>query len=732
MPWMNHTARTPSFGATHWVVGAIAALVTSGGCRTASPNTMTQIYPTARPQHEERLTFQAQDPWRPRVNLNSDVAMAYDIDETLPERLDSWRKRGYIPHVMTGITWGEYAEYYYGDFDGINHMDEVQKEKGGALIGHGKDNYYICPSVAYANFICKGVKRALDAGAEAIHLEEPEFWVRAGWEEGFKREWQAYYNEPWVAPDSSPDAQYRASKLKYYLYRRALGIVFDFIRNYSKEHGRDIKCYVPTHSMINYANWGIVSPQSSLLEVGCDGYIAQVWTGTARTPNFYNGVEKERTFETAFLEYGSMQNLARASGKRMWYLNDPIEDNANHSWWDYKTNWESTLIASLLQPEVWHYEIMPWPHRIFERNYPSTQPVRADTPRIPIPKDYETELQAVITAMGDMKQPPEKVEWLAAGTSDTGVLVSDTLMFQRFGPDRSDSHFGHFYGLSLPLLMRGIPVEPVQIETATLARYKVLLLSYEGQKPPKPEFHSALAGWVKAGGALIVIDDDKDPFHAVREWWNSNGNTFATPRHHLFDTLGIGRNAEGVTKVGKGTVAFSKQSPATLSRSKNGADVVCGIVQDAMKPVGVIWSESNALILRRGPYVVAAGLDGASSVVPGKYLALFDPGIPTVTNYAVGAGTRALLVNLERSPKGVVIAAACRITNELSTPKAITFETDGLEGSNGIVCIRLDRAPKRITLDGAPLEASASSFDDGVLRISFINHAEPTKVVIDR
>ena len=59
--------------------------------------------------------------------------------------------------------------------------------------------------------------------------------------------------------------------------------------------------------MINYAHWTIVSPESSLIDVGADGYIAVVWTGTARTPNLYEGRRKERTFETAFLEYGAMQ-----------------------------------------------------------------------------------------------------------------------------------------------------------------------------------------------------------------------------------------------------------------------------------------------------------------------------------------------------------------------------------------------------------------------------------------
>jgi hypothetical protein len=103
----------------------------------------------------------------------------------------------------------------------------------------------------------------------------------------------------------------------------------------------------------------VVSPESSLLDVGADGYIAQVWTGTSRAVNGFQGVKAERTFDTAFLEYGALQNIARSSGERIWYLNDPIEDNPNHSWADYKRNWESTLAASLLQPEVSNYEILP-------------------------------------------------------------------------------------------------------------------------------------------------------------------------------------------------------------------------------------------------------------------------------------------------------------------------------------------------------------------------------------
>ena len=82
------------------------------------------------------------------------------------------------------------------------------------------------------------------------------------------------------------DAQWRASKLKYFLYRRALQQVFDYVQDYNQRTGRHVRCYVPTHSLLNYAQWRIVSPESSLARLnGCDGYIAQVWTGTSRTPN---------------------------------------------------------------------------------------------------------------------------------------------------------------------------------------------------------------------------------------------------------------------------------------------------------------------------------------------------------------------------------------------------------------------------------------------------------------
>ena len=233
-------------------------------------------FPSDPQQHLERTCFQTGASWSGVADLRSDVVLAYGIDPGLPQRIQTWRDHGYRIHVMTGVSWGSYQDYLYGRFDGVNHEDEAQTDRAGNKISHGGDVYYMCPGTNYGKFLCVGVQRALDAGAEAIHLEEPEFWVNGGYSGGFRREWRDFYGEEWQPPHSSVDAQWRSSKLKYYLYRRALQQVFDYVQSYNRRSGRQVRCYVPTHSLLNYAHWRIVSPESSLARLdGCDGYIAQ-------------------------------------------------------------------------------------------------------------------------------------------------------------------------------------------------------------------------------------------------------------------------------------------------------------------------------------------------------------------------------------------------------------------------------------------------------------------------
>jgi hypothetical protein len=700
-------------------------------------------FPPDPDQVLERTCFQTGGAWSPNGNLRSDVAIVYGIDPGLPDRIQTWRNRGYRIHVMTGVSWGNYQDYLYGRFDGVNHEDEAQTDRDGNKISHGGDVYYMCPGENFGKYLSVGVQRALDAGVEAIHLEEPEFWVRAGYSEGFRREWKRYYFEDWQPPHTSVDAQWRSSKLKYQLYRRALQQVFDHIQSWNRRTGKQVRCYVPTHSLLNYAHWRIVSPESSLARLnGCDGYIAQVWTGTARTPNVFRGELKERTFETAFLEYGAMQNLVRSTGRTVWYLNDPIEDNPDHHWEDYRVNWESTLVASLLQPEVWQYEVAPWPERVFGGRYP-----KKDNPqeREPIPTAYATELQIVFNALNDLKQ--SKVEW-DCGTTGLGVVVSDSLMFQRGEPTPSDAHLSHVYGLALPLLKRGMPVTPVQLENVTISRYlegfRVLLLSYHGQKPLSPEVHVPLAQWVDAGGVLVVCDDDGDPYNRVREWWNSGGRDSATPREALFRALGIPTAAASEARpafpmrweIGKGGVLWLRENPANLAATPEGDARLIAAVKQAAERAKLKWRETNYLLLRRGPYVIAAGLDesvaGAHKKLRGRFVNLFDPELAVRREVELTPGSRWFLVDLDelKSKVPAVLASAGKTLPLAVSRNAFRGVVEGVADTAAVVLLRSTRAPRVITLAGDKLSDWRWDKAEQLVWVRFTNKSGPRELVV--
>ena len=688
-----------------WLCGL--ALLTAGVCAQQLDDPK---------QIMERTCFQSFAPYADDINLRSDVAIVYGIDKGMPDRVKTWWDRGYRVHLMTGVSWGEYQDYLYGRFDNVNHEDEAQTDKYGNKISHGGDVYYMSPGANYGKFLCVGVKRALDAGVQAVHLEEPEFWVRAGYSEGFKKEWKAYYNEDWRPQHASVDAQWKSGKLKYYLYRRALQQVFDFIQAYNKEHGTDVKCYVPTHSLLSYAHWNIVSPESSLAQLkGCDGYIAQVWTGTARSPVYYNGEFKERTFESAFLEYSAMYNLVRSTGRTVWYLNDPVEDDPKHDWNDYRMNWESTLTASLLQPEVWRYEVMPWPDRVFRGRYPANVP--ADQ-RQGIPADYATELQIVMTALNDMNQ--SDWEW-DHPSSKVGQFISDSLMFER-GDFGFAPHLDYVYGLALPLVKRGIPVDMVQLENVGikdyLKDYKMLLLTYEGMKPLSPDYHRPIADWVKKGGLLAIIDNDSDPFNAVKDWWNSDGRKYATPREHLMEVLDVKDpivTPVGGTlyKLGKGCVYVEKKSPQKIATTAGEqANLMESLRFLASQNRKVKLNERSCLTLRRGPYFIAGGLDESIQEEPwgvdGRFVNLFDPSLKVLTSVDFTPGSRYFLLNLDKVQKGdepSVLAAACKVWGEKKDQNrkqngTFTCWLEGVSGTKAIMLFNIPNVPKNVILGG--------------------------------
>ena len=694
---------------------------------------------------QEKTSFQIAAPFNEAYDVRSDIVMVYGVNDAggnFEERVKGWRDKGYNVQFMTGIAWGQYQDYFKGQWDGKQHFDEGQVQRNGDTIWHGKDVPYLVPSENFLKYIKTHVKRAIDAGVTAIYLEEPEFWARAGYSEAFKKEWQKYYKEPWRPQHESAEATYLSSKLKYHLYLNALKDVFSYIKTYAKSIGKDVKCYVPTHSLINYSSWQIVSPEASLASIkDMDGYIAQVWTGTAREPVFYNGIRKERVFENAFLEYGSMVSMTAPTGKRMYFLTDPIEDWPR-TWDDYKRNYQATFTAKLLYPTVDHYEVMPWPNRIYLGKFK----LENSEERQPISPAYATQMQVMVNALNFMPYSNNKVN----GSHGIGVLVSNSMMFQRFPTHAGyeDPQLSNFYGMAIPLLKNGVPVETVHMENLenknTLKNIKVLVMSYANMKPLSEKYHVAISNWVKDGGVLIYYGRDDDAFQSVKEWWNTKGLTFKAPAEDLFKKMGITNIKENqFQKIGKGWVNINRKDPKELVLETNGAN-------DFLKKIQVAYEQQakmgklilkNNFLLNRGPYIIAATLNEnenkASLKIPGPVIDLFDPELPVLKTKDVPAGQQAFLYNLKilETGKPKILAAAARAYDEKVTSNSFSFLLKSPSHTINVMRICLPAKPKRVTVskDGAALPVAKNNWDAATktLLLQFENFSQGVHVNIN-
>jgi hypothetical protein len=732
-----------------WII-AIAALTLFALNGWTQSSTRTQSSGQTQSSHPEKTAFQTSHAWIPEIDVRSDIAIVYGVSErghvSFEDRVKSWRDRGYQVHFMTGIAWGQYDDYFLGKWDGKNHLGEGQVTVQGDTIWHGRNIPYVVPVASYIDFMQRGVvKRVIDAGITSIYLEEPEFWARAGYSEVFKQEWQQFYGFPWRAQHESPENTYLSSKLKYQLYYNAIKQVSSYAKAYGKTKGLEVKVYIPTHSLVNYSSWKIVSPEASLASLpGIDGYIAQVWTGTSREPTWFNGVRKERVFENAFLEYGSMVSMTAPTRRKLFFLTDPIEDWPR-DWADYKRNYEATFTAEILYPTVADYEVMPWPERIYTRPYKLAN----SDEKVLIPKYYSTQMQVMVNALNNIQVSANKV----TGSSGIGVLMGNSLMFQRFPTHEGfeDPQFSNFYGQTLPLVKRGVPVETVHMENlsypATLKDIKILVMSYSNMKPMSPDVHRQLADWVNKGGVLVYCGRDDDPYQKVMEWWNTGGNHYAAPSEHLFQLLHISPagNTLQSFRAGKGKVYLVRQNPKEFVMEAGNDTSYISLLKTAYRADAKACELiiKNNFYLQRGPYDIVSVMDeGAGSepyIINGPVIDLFDPQLPALTQKTVQPGTQAFLYNIGRvsdKKKPQVLASACRVYNETRTGKTYSFIAKSPLNTRNSMRVLLPAAPTRTKLTntkGETITDVTTSWDaaSGTCYLGFDNSPDGIKVNID-
>lgn len=675
-------------------------------------------------------------PWMPKTDLQYDFVMVYGTDAGMPDRVKKYREKGYVVHLMTGSAWGGYQDYLDGEWDGQNHWDESQMDRNGNPIMHGIHVPYLCPTLSFCEYLTQKTKVAVDVGVEAVHLEEPEFWDDGGYSPAFQREYLDFYGEPWQPPHASCENRYKVSFLKVYLYRRLVEYVSRGLKEYAREkYGRELKFYIPTHSLVNYTQWKILSPEGTLLDIPTvDGCIAQVWTGTSRAGNVYRGRYAERTFETAFLEYGVMQELVRGTGRRMWFLHDPVEDNPEYTWENFRENYLKTVIASLMHPAIHHYEAVTWPSRIFNGIYPKKTVFTGGMAggelmegAKPIPQSYAQLICSLTQTLGDMDQ---KDAAFVGNPPQVGIFMADSGLYQRTFPDNvphspegvsgmnetllslkyrelagedvtaesaafmarisreeglyndfvTAGPFPHFFGMAMPLVKGGVALRPVQLENVDrypdyLKDYDTLILSYEFLKPRKPEYHTVLADWVRKGGKLIYVGDGSDPYHRAKDWWNTGDPCWEDPSDHLFACLGAQRKA-GVQKVGDGILAWYPVSPGRITLTGEAAEQWREFVRNTAFPDYVWHSHFD---MKRGPYRIACvmeeGMTQQPLTITGTFVDLLENDFPVIHEKTLRSGENTLLFDLDavKSEPVRILGTAARIFSLEDTASGYTL-----------------------------------------------------------
>ena len=156
----------------------------------------------------------------------------------------------------------------------------------------------------------------------------------------------------------------------------------------------------------------------------------------------------------------------------------------------------------------------------------------------------------------------------------------------------------------------------------------------------------------------------------------------------------------------------------------------------AAQSIGLEWSEKNYLLLRRGPYVVAAGLDesigGAPRVLNGRFVNLFDSELRVLDQVTLASGSRQFLLDLDvaHSRKPHLLASACRAVPGTETSGQLNFTVEGVAETPAVMLMETPKEPKAVTLAGKALTTFEYSDKEHLLWIHFENTAAPRDLTV--
>ncbi|MCC3372388.1 S-layer homology domain-containing protein [Cohnella sp. REN36] len=661
------------------------------------------------------------------AHVLADSVMVYVFEPTsIKSRIASWTNRGYQVDVMMALN-RDMNYYKRGLYDGVQHVDEIQKDKDGNLFTHSTsvDVPYMVPTENWNNYIYSMAKASIDAGARRIVFEEPDMFIKSGYSDAFKREWLAYYGEDWVDPASSKEAEFKSQKLKVYLCYRALKDISERIKAYDS----NVKVLVASHSGIGYLMYGITTSNYDYYNIPTiDGYIAQEWSDAALVPVPANGNSERRIFESAYIDYSSFAHLKLGDdGKQLYALADPKADTPGYSWTEYEQFYKTTIAAQLMQPQFKQFEVVPWSERGFAQ----------------APGSYKTIQTNVYRALQDMYEKSATIE---AGTQGIGILYSDTIsQMSTAGAVPS------YYGPMVPLVAKGIPLQVIPAETLTkpnaLANTKVLFVSYDVWKAIEgnvgvgngtgSKVNDALRDWVKGGGVLVYTGGSGSS-DQLEEWWTETN--LSSPKQDLWNKLALNvaseRTSKGTNDIvlqssggagvfgGRSSINIPKRFTVTSAELGAGATslyeangqsvayeqevdqgkvIVMGVSADyfasspeasqlirdiakyAVEQAGETYTEANLLKSIRGPYTTIQVMDQPEQLhLQGSYIDLFDDRLQVVTGMTeMQPRTNAMLydINDRDTIKPEVLFASGELTDVREGADETSYKLAGTPNS---------------------------------------------------
>jgi RimJ/RimL family protein N-acetyltransferase len=196
-----------------------------------------------------RSGYQTGADYSPRLDLATDAVILHSFD---PARLANWKTRGYPIIVMGGFR--DYLPYAEAN------PDAVQRTRDGAPMSI-ESSFYLAPTPERIEVLIRQYLQMLEAGADAVCPEEPEYWADAGYEGAFRQLYEARLGRPWQPPDESHAARWTADRFKAQLMTEAVHAIL----NAARARKPNAKRMVAVHSPLNYALWRICLAHYALI-----------------------------------------------------------------------------------------------------------------------------------------------------------------------------------------------------------------------------------------------------------------------------------------------------------------------------------------------------------------------------------------------------------------------------------------------------------------------------------